>query len=1122
MHFMMRGGRKTILSGAPTQAETAEEGAAVGALTLNVHSTSAGTFPYSATVLPARGTVPSGQTLVSTQDTSMRASILSTWDDGSAAVVVVAGSKTVGANEDSTIALDVGTASGTNLTTSAISAVVTSVAVNFQGTYGSATLSSFGSPEVTWWTNPQVICCRYRLAAPTPGSTALEAVIDIHAYAGGRAQVEVVIENAKMTTSSPTKPAAATYTGATVSVNGSTIATVDSTGPTSAEGNHAAFRAWYASGWVGGDPGLRVTQSIRHLQYHPLFWRIDRPSTFAMSGYASDAYSPWTTGRQRGTGMGGTGDHASIGPLPLWEARALQSGDYRAWLATEVSALAALSFNINYRDIGTGLVPTFAQFTASQAIASSTWPSQTNGNDAAMWEVAHMPAVGLMAFVGRPSPVFIEIAQKACVWAGMWSRDSMDNWSGTRDWEPGLFGYWYQIRGRGWGIRSLVHALFITPSSHAWRTAGVTTLGTNADFLATWQADSKHILNTVTDYRPDDPKDYETGASGFQNSELEVAYLFAEVHKAANARLLSGSAQTTLASFADWMALGPVRFVNEQTNGGWRYIAYRTTIGDQVANFIGSASTWLASRNYASSPPAVNGNWKAGEGIPDTFASGWTDYTSADSAYYPVYFYSLLATAIERGPAQAPRAWYDVWPNITNIETWRSGFATDPRWGVMPRSITASGADTSVWDGGNGAAYKGDQTFTALQAVYDGIASTGGWAQLANTNIQDVVPTNAQLDAISPNPVMRQGEQDIHITIWGSACFNGFGFFYVIPGGHFAGYRNDTYSVRLADPVAAIRMHMPSPIASVYGRAGHPTNAGTLIDPSLWASQDETLIVSTPAWGPRGCHQYASMVWDATTEQMVMAGDNQSYDRNIQTIGSAPDAFPVVYVFDPYAPTPRSAWTRLRTNGTQLNLLAGMNNGDGTCTFRGNPNSAERFTVNLTTRNVTSGAVLQSPVADQYYTWRHCARDPANNKTYELHSQTWGADGLTAALWETTTGTPVKVANLPASWWSNSEFQDGQSTIVIVNSKAYVCQQTQAGSTNTVQLGVHQINLSTGAVASFTTSPDMPTPDGLYSNISLNGLHGRFAYVSQVGAFVVLLSARDDVWVFRPPASWSV
>ena len=63
----------------------------------------AGTYPYSATVLPLRGTVPAGYTLRSTDDTAMRATVLSTHDDGSAAVVIVAGSSTHTANQTKTL-----------------------------------------------------------------------------------------------------------------------------------------------------------------------------------------------------------------------------------------------------------------------------------------------------------------------------------------------------------------------------------------------------------------------------------------------------------------------------------------------------------------------------------------------------------------------------------------------------------------------------------------------------------------------------------------------------------------------------------------------------------------------------------------------------------------------------------------------------------------------------------------------------------------------------------------------------------------------------------------------------------------------------------------------------------
>ena len=75
-----------------------------------------------------------------------------------------------------------------------------------------------------------------------------------------------------------------------------------------------ATRLTYASMWVGGDPGLRVTQAHADLQLHPLLFKCDRAGG-DMSKYASDAYRPWGTGRQRATGMGAGGDHASIGVL---------------------------------------------------------------------------------------------------------------------------------------------------------------------------------------------------------------------------------------------------------------------------------------------------------------------------------------------------------------------------------------------------------------------------------------------------------------------------------------------------------------------------------------------------------------------------------------------------------------------------------------------------------------------------------------------------------------------------------------------------------------------------------------------------------------------------------------
>ena len=135
--------------------------------------------------------------------------------------------------------------------------------------------------------------------------------------------MEVVVENCKMATATPVAPAAVSYTAA-VSVNGAPVATVQSTNAPG--GSHQAFRAWYASGWVGGDPGIDVTHDTASMQAHPLFFKVWKAGG-SMSQYAADAYRPWGVGRHPASGMGGGGDSAFIGALPKWEAQI--SADWR-------------------------------------------------------------------------------------------------------------------------------------------------------------------------------------------------------------------------------------------------------------------------------------------------------------------------------------------------------------------------------------------------------------------------------------------------------------------------------------------------------------------------------------------------------------------------------------------------------------------------------------------------------------------------------------------------------------------------------------------------------------------------------------------------------------------------
>lgn len=872
---------------------TTSAGLTVGAqiATLSVTSESgSGARPYAATVLPLRGQVPSGSVVSNAAGTEV-GDILSTHDDGSAAVVVFASTAT----GTGTVALHVAT--GTPhavLTAAAIAAAgLTSVAVAFGSPYGTASITDFSTPERVWWATSKVYCARYRVAAPTPGSTALEAVIDIHAWAD-RALVEVAVENAKMATTSPTKPAAASYTGATVSINGGAAVVTVNSADMPTEAAHSAFRGWYASGWVGaGSTGLRVTQLHTELQQHPLLFKCDQASTFNMAGYASDAYTPWSTGRQRATGMGSAGAHDSVGPLPMWEARALQSGDRRAWQATETSALALLGYNINYRDSTTGLPPTFAQLQVNNVSQNGYtsgdpqfWPSQSSA--AMSWVSSHHPAAGLMAFVSRPSPVFIELAQKVAVWNGTYTVTGAGSPLTT-----GVFsGLNFEARARAWCIRSLAHSIFLTPDSHPWKTSAKTSLTQNVTALTAFTTDTKAKLNLMwlgTPASPSSQYNVKPTGAAFGTSSMQQAFHLVEVHKAASAGLLTGADQTALETLADWMATWPARWINEQPNGGWRYISIGLAMGRNPTT-IDSPTTWTAMRAYSATdtPASVSGTWMTATlDEPAAFAADWSADTGGGTSY-PAYFWSALVAAVERGVSGAVTAWNTVLSDITSIDTWRTGFATAPQWGSTPKNppppagfATGGGTGTLVGD-----------VWTPARAV-DGrvyaeswdIVPTGAWYRIADT---EMTTLTAEIVAAALNWNSTQLGWASYTQSWSGWAIDQTNarLWHTCSGGHSDGnnngvYRFDCYKMKWAiDQMPTDRLLQNTEYAvtnGIYGAGQGSTNwtadfdavaqfgAGTLghINDSWY---DQFMVNGQP--GAR--HTYAAPMYDAARDKLYM------------------------------------------------------------------------------------------------------------------------------------------------------------------------------------------------------------------------------------------------------------
>ena len=675
-----------------------------------------GTLPYMATAYPTEGVVPAGTTIISVDDPSLRGSILSTWPDGSASVVVLAGHKSgIAASSSYPVSLQTATISDTALTPAFIDSLLTSVNANF-GTPLSFSNFTSGYDKV-WWANSQVICARYRLPITNKGS--MEALFDIHAFANGRVLVEVVVENGNVDSDASTvpDPGPQTYTNATVAVNGVTFATVSSahnvyiynTSTLVSTPNHWNGKAWYASTWVGGDPQIEVTHDTAYLQAHPAFQKPAVASTVNMqTTYQNDVYEPWSTERNRARAMAGGGDgDGTIGHLTKWDLHYIQTGSKYARRSVIANALSMHSYNIHLRDNVTHAVPTLTQLDVGDKNwsegSSTTLPIENVYGPGQrlepVWEVAHHPAAGLTAFLCQPSPCFIEIAQKIANINATYS---------TR--VSGGFSYWYQTRGKAWATRSLAHAIFLTPDGDPWKAPAVARIIPEATIINGWRPGNiNNPLEFVWGMSPTATHDHAPTIPGYQYSVWEHFFLAGGWHYMARLKCAGATDQAAVDDLADWLMRCPVRYINEMTNGEWRRHGYRyflgktgnTTANGGVAtanpdseSTYGLQVTWTPTNpgGMTGTPPVENGPWVQDPlGPPET---DWqapsaqnVDTVAWTSSNYVVNFWGCFCLAQERDIPGASAVWTRVVNGIgSNLPTWLAGFATNPTNGYYPRN----------------------------------------------------------------------------------------------------------------------------------------------------------------------------------------------------------------------------------------------------------------------------------------------------------------------------------------------------------------------------------------------------------------------------------------------------
>jgi len=676
---------------------------------LTLHSTSAGTFPYMATVYPCEGAVPSGKSLSSLDDSTLRGKVLTTWPDGSAQVMVVAGRKAVAASSTTNIRLRPATPTGVNLTTANIaSKFTTGITVNF-GT--PLPLNTWTSPDRIWWATPEVICARYRL--PITNKGAMEAVIDVHAFADNRALVEVVIENGKTdcNAATVTAPAAQSYTNATVSVNGTQIQPVGGvSSPTEGMavpnsnrsggtynlvgGGHDWFRAWYCSGWIGGDPQIEVTHDAASMQAHPWFYKQAVAMTVNMqtryTTQAYDTYVPWATCRLRIPGMDGTGGTSDeeIALFTQTNADYFLTGNKYARRATIQNGLARLSIQWNWRHTD-GVVPTPAQ-AATKNQNNGKWPPTTSGP---RWsgDESHAPINVLVPFLCHPSPCFIELAQKA----GIWNHTNFSSTNGAHNWD--------QLRARGWRLRNYGVTAYLTPdvdltTKDQWRNV----IYLESEILRTMLDHSWNTIGALWNYRgtgssSGDWEDQSTSRPNYQTSMFQHDYVVMALHSVSGAKVLTGTNAVALDTLADRVCRFIVEWITEAVGYEWRALPYQPTIGIMSADWtnidmaaLGTSVADITRNEMSGTLPSTPGPWlDLGPGQFDY--NTLTTETPSASAYSMMYL-SALICAVERDVPGASQAWTTVYGTngtdggITNLQSFFATLVSSSRYNRLPRN----------------------------------------------------------------------------------------------------------------------------------------------------------------------------------------------------------------------------------------------------------------------------------------------------------------------------------------------------------------------------------------------------------------------------------------------------
>ena len=638
------------------------------------------------------GDIPAGQA-ATTSAPNVQITPTNFWNDGSLKFAVIAGLAPLAANQALTVSLAAGAAAGgTALTLADLKA--TGVIASFGcGNLGSVTWAAgdWDAPLRQWVSGPQMSSWIY--SKPVGSDAHLVAWLEVRLFFGGAVEVLPWIENGYLRVAGPANKSA-TYTftlGATQRFSGLIDLPHHCRTP--------LVSGSALSHWLGADPLVTVRHDVAYLQATelvPTYFGVV-PASASRLAVQPASYAPLQQGSfsYSGDNMAGTGYQEPIGLLPEHDVLYLTANDSPQVVYDSVvrNGYSAGRYPIHYRDETTNrplqfsayphlVIADGSAFKDNGSSDSNQFTPAVSGTVPKLWDVAHSPAVGYMAYLVTGRWYFMEECQFAATVAYLGRSDNANNRDGSKGLVQTVIQGW-QTRSCAWQLRTLVHALTVTPDADA---------GLRNEFIASVQSNIDHFFNRYV-AQPNNPLGFiRPGETEIDNNIAwgdvwQQDFVTAVFGYALALDLPVSTAHASrLASFFAWKAKSIVGRLGTSSDPDWWYIngfasllffsPPVTLIPDYVTGTGPWYSTWRQAYNdLAATKPAWFGST---EGV-------LTDATSIDDAARAKIGNAMpaLAYAVRHKVAGADAAYGRV-VSATNWPMVAAEFNTYPVWSVAP------------------------------------------------------------------------------------------------------------------------------------------------------------------------------------------------------------------------------------------------------------------------------------------------------------------------------------------------------------------------------------------------------------------------------------------------------